>query len=249
MRRICIEFLGKIAKIVLVRCSPRPQRQNERHAPWATITSLRMNGTPAPRRLRLVLLDDHDVVRLGVAQHLGTDGRFRIVASHGHSQPLLQYMAAHPVDVAIIDMILGPRDLAGPELVLKLRECAPRAALLAFSGQSSNAEIHALLDAGISGYVSKCEPLPALSEAVVRVSQGLRRLPPAYKLPPSPEPLSRNEREVLHLLLGGLTMSEIALRRHRSIKTVSTQKSAALRKLGLRNDAEIYALRARLESL
>lgn len=184
-----------------------------------------------------------------MAQHLGTDARFRIVASHGHSQSLLQYMASHPVDVAIIDVTLDPSGLDGPSLVLKLRECAPRAALLAFAGQSSNADIHALLEAGISGYVSKCESLPALSEAVVRVAQGLRRLPPGYRLPPTPEPLSRNEREVLHLLLDGLTMSEIALRRHRSIKTVSTQKSAALRKLGLRNDAEIYALRTRLESL
>jgi len=48
---------------------------------------------------------------------------------------------------------------------------------------------------------------------------------------------------VLDLLLSGLTVSEIALRRHRSVKTVSTQKVAALRKLGLRNDVEIYALR------
>ena len=48
---------------------------------------------------------------------------------------------------------------------------------------------------------------------------------------------------LLVVLLSGLTVSEIALRRHRSVKTVSTQKVAALRKLGLRNDVEIYALR------
>jgi len=181
--------------------------------------------------------------------HLGTDARFKIVASYGHSQPLLQYLAAHPVDVAIIDITLGLDDLAGPELVLKLRECAPRVTLLAFAGQSSNAGIHVLLDAGISGYVSKCEPLTELSDAVIRVSQGLCRLPPGCKLPPTREPLSRNEREVLHMLLAGMTVSEIALQRHRSIKTVSTQKTAALRKLGLRNDAEIYALRTQLEAL
>jgi len=208
-----------------------------------------MNGYPAPRRLRLALLDDHDVVRRGVGMHLGTDTRFRIVASHGHSAPLLQYLMNHPVDVAIIDITLGMDDLTGPELVLKLRECAPRVSLLAFAGQSSNAGIHVLLDAGISGYVSKCEPLAELSEAVIRVSQGLFRLPPGCKLPPTREPLSRNEREVLHLLLDGMTVSEIAVQRHRSIKTISTQKSAALRKLGLRNDAEIYALRTQLEAL
>ncbi|WP_312573978.1 helix-turn-helix domain-containing protein, partial [Staphylococcus saprophyticus] len=88
---------------------------------------------------------------------------------------------------------------------------------------------------------SKAEPLPLLSEAIVRVSLGLDRLPPDCRNPADSEDLSRNEREVLHLLLAGLTVSEIAQQRHRSIKTVSTQKKAALRKLGLRNDAEIYA--------
>lgn len=82
-----------------------------------------------------------------------------------------------------------------------------------------------------------------LSEAIVCVHQGLGRLPPDFILPADCSELSRNEREVLELLLTGLTVSEIALRRHRSVKTVSTQKIAALRKLGLRNDAEIYAMR------
>ncbi len=97
--------------------------------------------------------------------------------------------------------------------------------------------------AGISGVVSKAEPLPMLSEAIIRVSQGLERLPPDYSIPADYTELSRNEREVLDLLLSGLTVSEIAQRRHRSVKTISTQKVAVLRKLGLRNDAEFYALR------
>ncbi|HDS1037083.1 TPA: response regulator transcription factor [Stenotrophomonas maltophilia] len=208
-----------------------------------------MNGLPAPRRLRLALLDDHDVVRRGVALHLGSDPRFQIAISHGCSDPLLQYLQANPVDVAIIDITLAPGDLAGVDLVHALRERAPCVVLLAFAGQSSTAGIHQLLDAGISGYVGKSEPLSELSDAVIRVSQGLCRLPASCHLPPAREPLSRNEREVLQLLLEGLTVSEIAHQRHRSVKTVSTQKVAALRKLGLRNDAEIYALRAQMEAL
>ena len=75
----------------------------------------------------------------------------------------------------------------------------------------------------------------------------LLRVPPDVRLAGDRGELSRNEREVLGLLPQGLTVSEIALRRHRSIKTVSTQKVAVLRKLGLRSD-EIYALRERMES-
>ncbi len=208
-----------------------------------------MNGLPAPRRLRLALLDDHDVVRRGVALHLGNDPRFQITISHDCSGPLLHYLRANPVDVAIIDITLAPGDLAGVELVHALRECAPDVALLAFAGRSSTAGIHQLLDAGISGYVGKNEPLSELSEAVIRVSEGLCRLPGSCHLPPAREPLSRNEREVLQLLLEGLTVSEIALQRHRSVKMISTQNVAVLRKLGLRNDAEIYALRAQMEAL
>ncbi|WP_416057569.1 LuxR C-terminal-related transcriptional regulator [Stenotrophomonas maltophilia] len=208
-----------------------------------------MNEPPPPRRLRLALLDDHDVVRRGVALHLGSDPRFQISFSHGRSRPFLQYLQAQPVDVAIIDITLAPGDLRGAELVHALQDRAPRVVLLAFAAQSSKAGIHLLLDAGISGYVGKSEPLPALSEAVLRVAQGLCRLPEGCSLPPAREPLSRNEREVLQLLLEGLTVSEIAQCRHRSIKTVSTQKVSALRKLGLRNDAEIYALRTQMEAL
>lgn len=208
-----------------------------------------MNGFPAPRRLRLALLDDHDVVRRGTALHLGTDFRFQIVASHPSSDGFVRALQQNRVDVGIVDITLAPGDLSGVALVEHLREHAPHTPLLAFAGQASAAEISHLLAIGVSGYVSKAEPLTELAEAVVRVSQGLYRIPAACRKLPGHDQLSRNEREVLRLLLAGLTVSEIAQCRHRSIKTVSTQKVAALRKLGLRNDAEIYALRRQLEAL
>ncbi|CRX67105.1 unnamed protein product [Stenotrophomonas maltophilia] len=120
--------------------------------------------------------------------------------------------------------------------------------MLAFATLSPTTNLNSLIDAGLGGFVSKAEPLAALSDAIVRVFQGLIRIPPDVRLAGDRGELSRNEREVLELLLEGLTVSEIALRRHRSIKTVSTQKVAVLRKLGLRSDVEIYALRERLES-
>ncbi len=208
----------------------------------------RMNGFPAPRRLRLALLDDHEVVRRGTALHLSGDLRFDIVASHGCSADLLSSLQGTHVDVAIIDLTLARGDLGGIELVARLCREFPRTPLLAFATPSPTTNINRLIDAGLSGFVSKAEPLPALSDAIVRVSQGLTRVPPDVRLAGDRGELSRNEREVLGLLLEGLTVSEIALRRHRSIKTVSTQKVAVLRKLGLRSDVEIYALRERLET-
>ncbi|MCU1072166.1 response regulator transcription factor [Stenotrophomonas maltophilia] len=207
-----------------------------------------MNGFPAPRRLRLALLDDHEVVRRGTALHLSGDLRFDIVASHSCSNELLCSLQRTPVDVAIIDLTLARDDLGSLELVALLRREFPRTPLLAFATLCPTTNLNSLIDAGLNGFVSKAEPLAALSDAIVRVSQGLTRVPPDVRLAGDRGELSRNEREVLGLLLEGLTVSEIALRRHRSIKTVSTQKVAVLRKLGLRSDVEIYAPRERLET-
>lgn len=208
----------------------------------------RMNGFPAPRRLRLALLDDHEVVRRGTALHLSGDLRFDIVASHGCSSDLIHSLRCTPVDVAVIDLTLARGDLCSIELVSLLCQDFPRTSLLGFATLSPTTNLNSLIDAGLHGFVSKAEPLAALSDAIVRVSQGLLRVPPDVRLAGDRGELSRNEREVLGLLLQGLTVSEIALRRHRSIKTVSTQKVAVLRKLGLRSDVEIYALRERMES-
>lgn len=76
-----------------------------------------MNGHPAPRRLRLALLDDHEVVRRGIALHLNRDRRFTIVASHSLSEDLITTLHRLPVDVAIIDLSLAPDDRGSAELI------------------------------------------------------------------------------------------------------------------------------------
>lgn len=210
---------------------------------------LRMNGLPAPRRLRLALLDDHDVVRRGTALHLNQDERFSIVVSHAISDSLLDSLRITRIDVAIIDLTLAEGDRSAQELIETLHAEFPRVALLAFATLTPASNLHSLMHAGIAGFVSKAEPLAELSEAIVCVSQGVCRLPPQYSPFLGRAQLSRNEREVLDLVLQGWTVSEIALSRHRSIKTVSTQKISALRKLGLRNDAEVYAMRHQMEAM
>ncbi len=167
----------------------------------------------------------HEVVRRGTALHLCRDVRFNIVASHTHSDAFIGCLRKLAVDVAIIDLTLAPGDRSSDELVPA--GSAFSCALLAFATLTPTTRVDHLLAAGISGIVSKSEPLEMLSEAIVRVSQGLCRLPADCLVPACRDELSRNEREVLDLLLSGLTVSEIALRRHRSVKTVSTQKVAA----------------------
>lgn len=136
---------------------------------------LRMNGFPAPRPLQLALLDDHEIVRRGTALHLAGDRRFTIVASHTHSDDLINSLRYARVDVAIIDLTLAPGDRDGAELVALLREQFPRMPLLAFATHLPTTNLNHLIGTGLSGFVSKAEPLHALSDAILRVAQGLTR--------------------------------------------------------------------------
>ncbi|MCL1420598.1 hypothetical protein M3J50_25240, partial [Enterobacter hormaechei] len=84
-----------------------------------------MKGHPAPRRLRLALLDDHDIVRRGTVLHLSQDARFRIIASHGHSDAFIQTLQQTRVDVAVIDLTLARGDRSSTELIPLLRAAFP----------------------------------------------------------------------------------------------------------------------------
>lgn len=208
-----------------------------------------MNGQAIPFVLKIALLDDHDVVRHGTLVHLSADPRFQVVGSHAHSDALIATLSAQPVDVAVIDYTLSSDDLQGLELLQLLHARFPRVRLLVFSAHINRIMSSAVTDAGARGLVAKSERLDELALAVGRVAEGHLHLPAEYRQDPDERRLSPNEREVLQLCLSGLSVSEIASRRHRSIKTISTQKHAAYRKLGLRTDRDLYTLRHQLAAL
>ncbi|WP_312711373.1 response regulator transcription factor [Stenotrophomonas sp.] len=208
-----------------------------------------MNGHSADATLKIALLDDHDVVRHGTRIHLSNDWRFDVVGSHGHSNALLTTLASRPVDVAIVDYALSATDVEGLALVRQIRQRHPRVGILVFSAHVNRVIITSALHAGANGVVTKNDRLDELARAIVQITQGESYMPPEYGCDPDESHLSNAEREVLQLCMTGMTVSEIALKRHRSIKTISTQKHAAFRKLGLRSDGDLYTLRHQLGNL
>ncbi|MEG2805750.1 response regulator transcription factor [Stenotrophomonas sp.] len=208
-----------------------------------------MSGQASTCTLKIALLDDHDVVRHGTFVHLSSDPRLEVVGSHAHSRDLVATLSTTPVDVAVVDYALSIDDLPGLALLAVLRERFPWVRVLVLTAHCSRVLLSNLIEAGASGVVSKTECLDALGMAVVQVAAGLCRLPDGFGGEIEPAVLSRSEREVLRLCLAGLSVTEIANQRHRSIKTVSTQKQTALRKLGLRSDGELYMLRHQLADL
>lgn len=199
--------------------------------------------------LNIALLDDHDVVLHGTCVHLSTDPRFRIVGSHARSSDLLFTLERRRVDVAIVDYALDADDMEGLALVRLVRQRFPSVPVLVFSAHLNKVVINRALSAGAAGMVTKNDRIVELGRAIVQVARGHGYLPPDYDRDGEGCPLSPSERTVLHLCLAGLTVSEIALRRHRSIKTISTQKHSAFRKLGLRSDGDLFTLRHQLEEL
>ncbi|MDY0955587.1 response regulator transcription factor [Stenotrophomonas rhizophila] len=208
-----------------------------------------MSGQATPCTLKIALLDDHDVVRHGSFVHLSSDPRFDVVGSHAHSDELITTLQRTPVDVAVVDYTLGSDDLTGSDLLALLRDRFPAVRVLLFTAHASRVLLSSVLRVGAAGMVTKTERLDALSDAVVEVANGHCRVPAEFGDVRPDAPLSRSERDVLRLCLSGLTVSEIALHRHRSIKTISTQKHAAFRKLGLRSDRDLFTLRPQLAPL
>ncbi|MGH8037329.1 MAG: response regulator [Stenotrophomonas sp.] len=199
--------------------------------------------------LKIALLDDHDVVRRGSVMHLATDARLQVVGNHARSRALINTLMQHVVDVAVIDYALAEGDLQGMELLRLLRRRFPRVKLLMFSANVHHVMISNTIAAGAAGVVSKGESLEALARAVGRVAAGHIHLPINYRDEHEAHRLSPSEREVLQMCLSGMTVTDIALKRHRSIKTISTQKHAAFRKLGLRTDRDLFTLRHQLAVL
>lgn len=186
------------------------------------------------------------MVRHGSYVHLSTDPRFRVVGNHAHTSSLISTLQHHLVDVAVVDYTLGEGDLQGMELLRMLRRRFPRVRVLMFSANVHHVMISNTMAAGAAGVVSKGESLEALARAVTRVAAGHTHVPVNYRDEHAEHRLSQSEREVLQLCLSGMTVTDIALQRNRSIKTISTQKHAAFRKLGLRTDRDLFTLRHQL---
>nr|WP_246233388.1 response regulator transcription factor [Stenotrophomonas bentonitica] len=203
-------------------------------------------GPLLPSVVNIALLDDHDVVRQGSYVHLSQDPRFHVVGNHAGTRALVTTLLHHLVDVAIVDYTLAEGDLQGMELLRMLRRRFPRVRVLMFSANVHHVMISNTLAAGAAGVISKGETLDELARAILRVAAGHDHVPVNYRDEHAEHRLSQAEREVLQLCLSGMTVTDIAQQRHRSIKTISTQKHAAFRKLGLRTDRDLFTLRHQL---
>jgi DNA-binding NarL/FixJ family response regulator len=202
--------------------------------------------------VRVALLDDHALVLKGLVAHLKTYPALVVVGSSPNIQHFRVLLSGMPVDVALIDYSLAADDADGVSLVRSLRASFPRTKLVVVSAYEDGLLVRRLLDAGAHGFVSKSQDPDDIVRAIEAAVTGRIYVPPSLERMVSSgaqSQLSPKETEVIRCLLAGLTVTEIAAKFGRSLKTISAQKSAAFRKLDIQSDMQLFNMREHVLAL
>ena len=205
------------------------------------------------KKLRLLLVDDHTVVREGLRSLLGSDNRFEVVGEAADGLTAISAAERLQPDVVIVDVSLP--GMNGTQVTRKIKASQPDVKLLALTVHEEGGYLRSLMDAGASGYVLKRSATSELLRALEVVGEGGTYLDSSIasqlvgKLSRKPAhsataALSEREQEVVKLVAHGYSNKEIAGKLDVSVKTVETYRYRATEKLGLRSRADLvrYAL-------
>lgn len=193
--------------------------------------------------IRLILVDDHALVRDGVARLLEAQPDMQVVGSFGDPYAAVRFAARHEPDVAIVDIAMP--HASGIDVARQLRDASPGTGILVLTMHSNPEYVHQALLAGALGYVAKESAGPVLVEAIRSVHAGRRYLSDslgqealhrylqgAHSRDPL-ESLSARERQVLRRTVEGKTIAETATELGVSPKSVETYRSRVMTKLGI----------------
>ncbi|NLO75044.1 MAG: response regulator transcription factor [candidate division WS1 bacterium] len=213
-------------------------------------------------KTRIILADDHKIMREGLRSLLAREPEMEVVAEAGNGRDCVDLARKLEPDLVVMD--IGMPDLNGIEATRQIRADHPEVKVLALSMHSDRRFASAMLAAGASGYLLKDSAFEELSQAIQAVLEGQTYLSPAIaglvvedyvqRLGEEPSPFSvlrPREREVLQAMAEGKSTREIAEALHISVKTVETHRQNIMNALGLRSVAELtkYAIREGLTSL
>ena len=201
--------------------------------------------------IRVLLVDDHAVVRQGLRMFLSLDSELTIVGEAVNGADALQKAHDLQPDVILMDLMMPVMD--GITAIGVLRRDLPDIEIIALTSVLEDASVFNAMRAGASGYLLKdteaeelCRAIKAAADGQVQLSpQAAARLLREVPAPNSPEQLTDRETDVLRLLAQGLANKEIAAELTIGEKTVKTHVSNILAKLGVvsRTQAALYAAR------
>jgi DNA-binding NarL/FixJ family response regulator len=206
--------------------------------------------------IRIILIDDHALVREGVARLLGEQPGLQVAGSFEDGAPAVRFAAREEPDVAVLDIAM-PRS-SGIDVARRLRVVSPRTRILMLSMHARSEYVQQAFWAGANGYILKESAVDELVAAVRAVHDGRRYLSaslPAHVLEREAhddplERLSPREMEVLKLVVEGNTSNEVATRLGLSPKSIDTYRSRLMTKLDVDHlpDLVKFAIRRGLTS-
>ncbi len=202
--------------------------------------------------IRILLADDHEIVRDGLKRILAATGDVQVAGEASSGDQALALVRANDYDVAMLDMSMP--GLSGIDLIKRLKAEKPALKLLVLSMHGEHQYAARALKAGASGYLTKDSAAEQLVLALRKVASGgvhvseaaaASLMAAATRLHGT---LSDREFEVLRLLASGVSPTEIGERLRLSVKTISTHKARILEKLELGSTADLvrYALEHKL---
>ena len=208
--------------------------------------------------IKVLLADDHSIVRAGLRRIVEESGEMQVVAEASDGREAIRLVNATTPDVAVIDISMPGLD--GLEVISQLQTQHPELPILVLTMHEEGQYVVRAIQAGAMGYLTKQSAPEQLVSAILKIYGGQRYITDeaaeslALKVAKgsdgtSPlDSLSMRELQVLRRLALGHTNREIARAYHISIKTVDTYRARLLKKLGLRNNAELsrFAIQNRL---
>lgn len=207
--------------------------------------------------IRVLLADDHAIVRAGLKEILSDTGDIAVAGEATNGNEALELVREHDYDIAVLDLTMPGR--SGIELVRQMKEEKPGLRVLVLTMHSEEQYAVRALKAGASGYLTKESAADQLVTAIRRIAAGgafvspetAQRLAVDVTAPAGAAPhtlLSDREFQVFRLIAGGRSVSEIARQLSLSVKTISTHKTRIMQKMRLANQAELirYAIEHRL---
>jgi DNA-binding NarL/FixJ family response regulator len=201
--------------------------------------------------IRVVIADDHAVVRTGLAQLVGTFDGVELVGAAENGEEAVDLSGERAPDVVLMDLEMPVLD--GIEATRRIRAAHPEVAVVVLTSFSDRERILAALDAGAAGYLLKDAEPVELAKAIEAAARGDAPLDPkaarallsARRTPSEAEALSEREREVLAMVAEGLPNKIIATRLAISEKTVKAHLTNVFRTIGVtdRTQAALWAER------
>ena len=207
--------------------------------------------------LRVLIADDHPVVRQGLKQMLSTEAHLAIAGEASTGEETVELCAQEAWEVAVVDYNMPGK--GGVELVKELRRRFPQRPVLVLSMYPEDQYAMRVLKAGAAGYLTKESAAEELVNAIRKVAKGGRFVSATLgerlaqelaggEAQPLHRKLSDREYQIMWMIASGKTISEIAQQLFLSPNTISTYRARILEKLELKNNAELmrYAIRHQL---